>query len=200
MKIYSDFPRARASQIVADVTAIAGIVLFATIGFTLHALITTFADLGRRLEAAGTGFRITMTDAADALGRLPLVGEGVRSPFDGASGAGRALENAGTAQQVLVAQLALLLGLAVAVVPIAIILRYWLRRRIAFARRASAAAALTHVEGGFDLLALRALAAAPPRDVMAVDRNAAEAWRARDERVIRQLAGIALTEAGVRLP
>ena len=198
MKMYSDFPLVRSGQIVADVVAVAAIALFIALGASVHALIVTFADLGRQLEDAGNGFRQTMTDAADTLGDVPLIGQGIRGPFDSASGAGAALEEAGRNQQSAVQTAAVVIGIVIALVPIAITVRYWLLRRIAFARRATEASGLAAMEGGLDLLALRALAARPPAALLAIDRNPTDAWRRGDPVAIRALAALSLREAGVR--
>ena len=198
MKMYSDFPVARSGQIIADLASVAAIVLFVSLGVATHALVVTFADLGRQLEGAGSGFQQTMTDAADRLGDVPLIGSGIRGPFDSASDAGGLLQEAGRSQQAAVEQAAVLIGLTVALVPIALLVRYWLLRRIAFARRASEAAALSRIPGGVDLLALRALATRTPTALLRVADDPAGAWRAGDEPALQALAALALRDAGVR--
>ncbi len=198
MKLYSDSPLLRTAQITGDALAIAAIVFFIALGATVHGLVMTLADFGRQLEGAGTGFQQTMADAADTLGAVPLIGGGVRAPFDSASDAGTVLQDAGRNQQELVGQFALLLAVLVALVPIALVLRYWLLRRLSFARRATAARTLAGSAGGLDLLALRALASRDTSAVLAID-PAAAAWRSGDERVIRALAALSLRESGVRL-
>lgn len=204
MKIYSDAPVARTAQIIADVTALAAITVFVLLGFAVHSFVLTFAAFGRQLEDAGTGFRDTMSDAAETLGNVPLIGGGVRAPFDSASDAGTVLGDAGTQQQALVAQLALVLGLVVALIPIAILVRFWLVRRLAFARAATSARSLSRADGGLELLALSTLAATTTLDsahwraVLAIDNNPVQAWRRGDPLVIEGLANLALRKAGVR--
>ena len=85
------------------------------------------------------GFRETMTEVGDTLGGIPLIGSGIRMPFTAASDAGSALEDAGQSQQELIQQLALTLGVGVALLPILMILALWLVPRIRFARRAGRA-------------------------------------------------------------
>lgn len=199
MRIYSDFPGQRSAQIAGDVFAIAAIAVAIALGAATQALIVTFAELGRQLEGAGGGFRQTMTDAAETLGGVPLIGDGIRGPFDSASDAGGVLQQAGLAQQAAVGQAAVALGLVVALIPIALIVRFWLLRRIAFARRAAEAASLTRSPGGIDLLALRALTTRPPEELLGVAVDPADAWRTRDAPALRALAGLTLRDAGVRL-
>ncbi|WP_394815529.1 hypothetical protein, partial [Clavibacter michiganensis] len=117
MQLYSALPLVRARQIAADTAALAGIVVSVLVGIAVAALIRPLGDLGRSMEESGTRLSGSMTDAADALGRLPLVGDAARGPFEDASGIGSGLVQAGRDQQSLVGTIALVLGLLVALVP-----------------------------------------------------------------------------------
>ncbi len=197
MQIYSASPAARARQVTADVLAVAGIVLFAVLGVVTSTLVSALADLGRGIEDAGQGFQSTMTDAASTLGDLPLVGRGAGAPFQDASDAGAALAAARRDQPQLVLTLAVVAGLLVALLPIALIARYWLARRIAFARRAAAVRALAGVPGGVELLALRSLSHGNDRDLLRISPDPAAGWRRGDAAVVRRLADLALRDSGV---
>jgi hypothetical protein len=197
MQIYSASPPARARQVTADVLAIAGIVLFAVLGIATSTLISALADLGRGIEDAGQGFQSTMTDAASSIGDIPLVGRGAGTPFRNASEAGAALAAAGRDQQQLVHTLAVVAGLAVALLPIALIARYWFARRIGFARRVAAVRALAGSAGGVELLALRALSAGSERDLLRISPDPVAEWRRGDPAVVRRLADLVLRDAGV---
>ncbi|MBT1636581.1 hypothetical protein [Clavibacter michiganensis] len=197
MQLYSALPLVRARQIAADTAALAGIVVSVLLGIAVAALIRPLGDLGRSMEQAGTRLGTAMSDAADSLGGLPLVGDAARGPFEDASGIGAGLEQAGRDQQSLVGTVALLLGLLVALVPIAFIVRHWLLRRISFVRRASAARSLASTPGGTELLALRALSSRKPASLLKAHPDPVAAWRAGDPRVVRQLADLALRDAGV---
>ncbi|MET0303425.1 MAG: hypothetical protein ABW040_05210 [Microbacteriaceae bacterium] len=198
MKLYSDFRARRTAQIAADVVAVVLIGLAIWLGVTVHALIVAIADLGRQIEDAGSGFRETMTDIGDRLGGIPLIGGGVRGPFDAASGAGGALEDAGRAQQDVVSTAATLLGVGVALAPIALILLIWLVPRLRFVRRATEAAAMAKLPQGSEILAMRALLAASARDLAAVDPHPLDRWREGDVRVTRALAQAELRGHGVK--
>ena len=156
MKPYSDFAGRRTAQIVADVIAIALIAAWVWLGVTVYSLIANLAVYGVQLEDAGAGFRETMSQVGENLGSIPLIGPGIRIPFDGASDAGGALEAAGQSQQDAILQLATALGIGIAALPIAMILLLWLLPRIRFVRRAGRARALASGGAGIDLLALRA--------------------------------------------
>ncbi|WP_108250715.1 hypothetical protein [Planctomonas deserti] len=197
MQIYSASPLARARQVTSDVLAVAAIVLFATLGILTSTLISALADLGRGIEDAGRGFQTTMSDAASTIGDIPLVGRGAGTPFRDASEAAAALAAAGRDQQQLVHTLAVLAGLIVALVPIALIARHWLVRRVAFARRASAVRVLAGSRGGVELLALRALSGGSDRDLLAVSPDPVADWRSGNAVVVRRLADLALRDAGV---
>lgn len=199
MKIYSDFAGRRTRQIIGDVVAIAGIGLWVWFGVTVFTLVNGLADWGRQMQEAGAGFEGTMTDIGETLGGIPLIGPGIRLPFDGASGAGAALEEAGRAQQEAVLQLALVLGIGIPLLPILMILAIWLVPRILFIRRAGRATAVVQADAGLDLLALRALTTQKLGAITSVDPDALGAWRRGDPEVVRRLAQLELRSAGVRL-
>ena len=199
MKLYSDYGPRRTRQIFVDVVSLAFIVGWVWLGATIYGLITELAEFGKDMENAGAGFRKTMTEVGENLGGVPLIGPGIRIPFDGASDAGGALETAGQNQQELVHQLALTLGLGVAVLPVLMILFLWLLTRGRFVRRAGRAKALVREGVGIDLLALRALTNQKITTIAKVDVDAMGAWRRGDETVMRRLAGLEMESSGIRL-
>ncbi|MDH6181009.1 hypothetical protein M2152_001191 [Microbacteriaceae bacterium SG_E_30_P1] len=199
MKLYSDFAPRRTRQVLADVTALALIAAWVWLGVTVYGLVAQLAQWGRDVENAGAGFRDTMTEVGENLGSIPLIGPGIRVPFDGASGAGETLEAAGQSQQETVALLATTLGVGIAVLPIVTILLLWLIPRARFVRRAGRVGAIAASSGGIDLLALRALATQRLSVIATVDADAMSAWRRGDEAVMRKLAAIELEASGIRL-
>jgi len=199
MKLYSDFGPRRSRQIVADVTALALIGAWVWLGITVYSLIENLAVYGVQMEDAGAGFRETMAQVGETLGGIPLIGGGIRTPFDGASEAGGALEAAGQSQQVAINQLATVLGIGIAALPILTILLLWLLPRLRFAQRASRAQKLVKSGAGVDLLALRALASQNISALAAVDPDAMAAWRRGDDQVMRKLAALELKSSGVRM-
>lgn len=199
MKLYSDFGPRRTRQIIGDVLALAAIAAWAWLGVTVYQLVENLSAFGVQMEEAGAGFKQTMTEVGDTLGGVPLIGGGIRAPFDGASGAGGALEAAGQSQQVAVNQLATGLGIGIAALPILTILVLWLVPRIRFARRAGRAKAIVKSGAGIDLLALRALATQKISALTTVDPDAMAGWRRGDETVMRALAQLELKSSGVRL-
>src|SRR5690349_1535982 len=83
VKLYSDFGPRRTRQILADLTALAFIVAWVCFGVIVASLISELAAFGEQMEEAGAGFRQTMTDVGGTLGDVPLIGAGIRAPFDG---------------------------------------------------------------------------------------------------------------------
>lgn len=199
MKIYSDFAARRTRQIIADVLALGAIALWVWFGYTVFTLINNLAVFGVQMEDAGAGFRETMTEVGETLGGVPLIGPGIRLPFDGASAAGGSLEEAGRVQQEAVLQLATTLGIGTAALPVLTILIVWLVPRILFIRRAGRATAIVTADAGLDLLALRALTTQKLSAISSIDPDALGAWRRGEPEVVRRLAQLELKSSGVRL-
>jgi hypothetical protein len=199
MKIYSDFAARRTRQIIADVLALGAIGLWVWFGYTVFTLINNLAVFGVQMEDAGAGFRETMTEVGETLGGVPLIGPGIRLPFDGASAAGGSLEEAGQAQQEAVLQLATTLGIGTAALPVLTILIVWLVPRILFIRRAGRVKAIVTADAGLDLLALRALTTQKLSAITSIDADALGAWRRGEPEVVRRLAQLELKSSGVRL-
>jgi hypothetical protein len=199
MKLYSDYAGHRTRQVIFDILAAAAITAWAWLGFTIYTLVMNLSDFGVQMEDAGAGFRENMAEVSEAPGGVCLIGDGIKAPFDAASDAGANLEAAGQAQQVAVQQLALGLGLGIAVLPILTILIFWLVPRIRFVRRAGTAKALLGSDASIDLLALRALSNQKLGAIARLDADPAGAWRRNDPAVIRSLANLELKSAGVRL-
>lgn len=199
MKIYSDFAGRRTRQIIADILALGAIALWVWFGHTVFTLVAGLAEFGVQMEDAGAGFRQAMTDVGETLGGVPLIGPGIRLPFDGASAAGGSLEEAGQAQQDAVLQLATTLGIGTATLPVLTILIVWLVPRVLFIRRAGRTKAAVTADAGLDLLALRALATQKLSAIAQIDADALGAWRRGDPEVVRRLAQLELKSSGVKL-
>ncbi|RFA16668.1 hypothetical protein B7R22_04160 [Subtercola boreus] len=195
--LYSAQPRRRALQLVADASAMVSIISFVVLSVMAGVLLNSLAALGRGIEDAGTWLRGTMTDAADSLGGIPLIGPGASSPFRSAGDAGTMLADAGQRQQQLIGEASLVVGIIVAVVPIIAILLLWLRPRIRFVRRAAQSRLLSQTAAGRDLLALRALVGFRPEALLSLAPDPVAAWRAGDPRTIGALSALELRQAGV---
>ncbi len=198
MSLYSDYPAARTRQIVADVAGLVMVMIVIAVASAVTAAIRALGSFGRDLEAAGNDFQNGLTDAAEALGDVPLIGDGIRGPFDAAAGAGAAVAEAGRGQQQFVEVVALSTGWAVALVPLLLLTLLWVLPRVRFARRSSALRRMIANGMSADTLAARAVARAPLAQLVAVHPDPAAAWRANDPQLVRALAGVELRRAGIR--
>ena len=88
MNLYSDYSAVRTRQIIADVVGLVMVIIVIAVASAVTAAIRTLGSFGRDLETAGSDFQNGLTDAADALGDVPLIGDGIRGPFDAAASAG----------------------------------------------------------------------------------------------------------------
>ena len=100
----------------------------------------------------------------------------------------------------VVGQIALLLGVGTALVPIALVALLWLPRRLAFVRRAGAARRHLDAAADLDLFALRAVTGQPMHRLATVSDDPAGAWRRRDPAVVTRLAELELRDMGLRMP
>ena len=131
---------------------------------------------------------------------VPLVGDKVAKPFDGAGGAAEGLAEAGQAQVHAVETLAFWLGLAVALIPILLARVLYLPSRVRFVRRATAGQRFLDSHADLDLFALRAMARQPLHVLAGIHDDPAGAWRKGDSEVIAALARVELRSVGLREP
>ncbi|GAA1772364.1 hypothetical protein [Luedemannella helvata] len=197
MKLYAETGRVRTRQLFTDVCVVVWIAFWIWASFQLHDLIMSLAGPGERAQSAGEGLAGNLSDAGGKAGNLPLVGGVLATPFNNAAEAARSLADAGRELQVAVERIAYAASLLVVIVPLALVVLGWLPWRVRWMRRASAAAALRDEPAGVDMLALRALARRPLRQLVACDPNAAKAWRDGDPEVVRALAAMELASMGL---
>ena len=200
MKLYSDIAGRRTVQVLADVAVVAWVWLWVRAGIRVHDATLTLAEPGRRLEAAGAGFRGQMTEAGDSVGGLPLLGDRVAQPFRSAAGIGTEFETAGTDLVQAVERFALLLGVTTAAAPILIVTATWFLLRWRFVRRATAAQRFVDGAPDLDLFALRAMANQPMTRLARISEDPAGAWRRQDPDTVRALAVLELRDCGLRPP
>ena len=200
MILYAQTPGRRARQLVADLLVIGWAVLWVRAGFWVHEVVGRLAAPGRTLEDAGSSLSDSLSSAGDTVARVPLVGDDARAPFSAAGGAADSIARAGVEVQDGANQLALLLGLTIAAVPVLLVVTLWLVARVRFVSRARAAARILDSAADLDLFALRALATQPVRALARVSDDPADAWRRRDAEVVRALASLELGALGLRAP
>ena len=200
MILYAQTPWRRARQLLGDLLVLGWVVLWVRVGQWVYDVVGQLAAPGRTLEDAGSSLAESLTSAGDTVARVPLIGDDVRAPFTAAGGAADSIAAAGVEVQEGVHQMALLLGLTVAAVPILLVAGVWLVVRARFVSRARAAGRILDSAADLDLFALRALATQPVRALARVSDDPANAWRRRDPEVVRSLAALELRSLGLREP
>jgi len=200
MKLYADAPVRRSLQLAGDLLLVVWVVGWLKVADVVHDATLGLAAPGRKIEAAGGGLASRLREAGSAVGEVPLVGDDVRSPFDGAGRAADQIAAAGTSQVQAVQHLAFWLGLCVAAIPIAVMVVGYLPRRWRFARQATAARRFVDSSADLALFALRAMANQPMHRLARVSDDPVAAWRDGDPDVVRALAALELEESGLRVP
>jgi hypothetical protein len=200
MKLYADLAPRRARQVAGDLLLVGWVLVWVSFGRAVHDAVVALGAVGEQVESAGGSLAGHLGDAGQTAAGVPLVGDELRAPFDRAAGAAQALAEAGREQQEVVAQLGLLLGLATALVPIAVLALLWLPRRVAFVRLAAATRRHLDAAEDLDLFALRAMARQPMHRLARVGGDPVGGWRRGDAGVVHRLADLELREMGLRVP
>ena len=151
---------------------------------------------GRATATAADEMAGQFRDVEGRVGGIPGVGDDLAAPFRGAADAAGSLAAAGRSQAETVADVALLLSIAVFLVPVLLVAVLYVPLRVRFARRASAAQRLADADPA--LLALRALANRPLRTLTEISDDPVGAWRDGDPAVVRGLADLELRALGLR--
>jgi len=195
VKLYAETPGLRTRQLVGDLAVLAWTAAWVAAGVALYRLVEKLAVPGQRVEQAGSSFAGDIAEIQQKVGRLPVVGGELQDPFGRLAGVGRTLAAAGVTQQEVVHQLALWLGVVVAVVPIVALLLVWLPSRVSWAREAGAASRLRMDGADLELFAIRAVANRPLRDLHRVTPDPAGDLRAGE---YQALADLELRALGLR--
>ena len=200
MKVYADGPVRRTRQMLGDVLLVLWVVLWLELANVVHDATLALARPGREIEAAGEGLADRLRDAGSAVGDVPLVGDQVRSPFEGAERAADQIADAGTAQVEAVEHLAFWLGITVGALPILLVVLVYVPLRLRFVREASAGQRFIDASPDLDLFALRAMSHQPMHRLARVSPDPVRAWREGDADVVRALAVLELKDAGLTPP
>ena len=200
MKTYSDLPVRRALQVAGDLLLVFWLWLWVSIADSVHDATLGLARPGRQIDESATGLAGRLRDAGESISGVPVVGDDVQKPFEGAGGAADNLAAAGRAQVEAVQTLAFWLGIAVALIPILIALAVYLPPRIRFVRRATAGRRFLDSAADLDLFALRAMTNQPLHVLARVSDDPAGGWRDRDPDVVRRLAALELKDCGLHPP
>jgi hypothetical protein len=198
MRFYAERPLRVARQLFADIAVIAWVWLVVTFAQAAQNLVDRLQGPAGSLTSAGQTVRDTFAAAANSASQIPLVGEDLAKALNVGTGAGESLAAAGQRQAQLIHTVGLwaaILIVAFAAVPVVLL---WLYVRLRYARTAGSAVVARARD--LDLLALRALAHQPTRQLLRVSGDPAAAWRRDDTAVVRDLAMLELSALGLRSP
>ncbi|ONI75528.1 hypothetical protein BWI15_06680 [Kribbella sp. ALI-6-A] len=200
MKLYSAVRTQRFWQVFGDLMLLGWIAFCTALGLAVFRITNALGYPGRKAASAGDSLAEDLRNMSGPVGKVPVVGDELRAPIDGAAGAAVRLADAGREQAHAVEQLAYLLAGVTIGLPVLFALLIWLPRRIRFSRRATAAQKFIDNAADLDLFALRAMANQPMHKLARISPDPVTAWRDRDSVVIAQLADLELRSSGLRAP
>lgn len=198
MRFYAERPLRVAGQLLVDVLVISWAWLVVTFAQAAQNLVDQLQGPAGALTSAGQTVRDTFAGAARTASGIPIVGDDLAKALGVGTGAGDSLAAAGQRQAQLIHTVGLWAAIAIvafAAVPVVLV---WLFVRLRYARTAGSAVAARARD--LDLLALRALATQPTRQLLRVAADPAAAWRRDDTAVVRDLAVLELRALGLRAP
>jgi hypothetical protein len=194
---YATTPGRLLAQLFSDIVVVIWTFVWALVGLAVHSAVSTIADVGRQFGGGADGVANSLKSAGHSAANIPLVGDAVSKPLTAASQAAVDIAGAGHNLDTTATWLAVVLALAVAAPPILGVVVPWLALRIRFFRRKRNVSALAATPAGEQLLALRALANRPLRQLAEVSADPVGAWRRDDFGTIRGLAALELRSAGI---
>ncbi|MFT4265067.1 MAG: hypothetical protein QM572_16910 [Nocardioides sp.] len=200
MKLYADMPARRVGQVLTDVAAVAFVVVCLVVARKVHEAALKLAAPGRTIESSANDLAGRLRDAGSTLSDVPLVGDAASKPFDGASGAAEGLATGGENLVRAATTFANWIGVTVFLIPVLLLLIYYLPARVRFVRRATAGQRFIDSGADLDLFALRAMAHQPLHVLARIDDDPAGAWRRGDVAVLDRLAELELRDVGLRPP
>jgi hypothetical protein len=198
VKFYADRLSTAIPQLLTDIIVVLWVYLWIRAGLWVQDMVQKLGVPGQKLESAGGGIADNLAEAGGKVGRVPLVGDDLVKPFNGAADAARSLADAGRETQDVVDRLAVIVALAAVAVPLALVLFVWLPRRLRWMHRAGVAKAVRDQPAGRDLLALRALASQPLNRLAKLGPDIAQSWRNGDAEAVDALAELELRKLGLR--
>jgi hypothetical protein len=200
MALYASSPALRFRQMTAD----AGVAVWAVLWWLVSRLVVeaidAVAEPARRTAQAAERLRGDLGAAADSTGSVPVAGPELRRPFDSAVTTMDQIVVAAQDQVTTIERLAAGAGLLVFLLPVALVVLFWLPSRIRFARRSGALRRLGERPEDLELLALRALATQPPDRLAAISKDPVGDWRDRNWPVVVALAGLERASVGLPVP
>jgi hypothetical protein len=140
IKLWSELPRARSREMLADVTTLVWVVFWGIVVWRLFEFLSSFAEAGRSVQAGGQTMVQGGRDLGESLAGLPLVGTQARDiARDAFAGAGTPLTAFGTELERFIFVIAVVIALLLALVTLQPWLARYLPWRLGRLRRVRAA-------------------------------------------------------------
>jgi hypothetical protein len=196
--MYADRLTTAVRQLLTDIFIVIWVYLWIRAALWVHAMVLKLGVPGEKMQSSGTSLADNLADAGGKVGRVPLVGDQLTKPFNGAADAARSLADAGRQQQEIIGNVALIVALTVVALPLALVLFGWLPLRLRWMRRAGVASRVRNEPAGRDLLALRALAGRPLNQLTKLGPDIAQSWRNGDAAAVDALAALELSDLGLK--
>ena len=200
MGIYAKRPARMIGQLFGDGFVLLWTVGWAIVGIFVHRVIEVLATPARETARTATRLAENFREAAAEAAKVPVAGEQMRRPLDAAAVTLGNLITSANDQVASIERLALIVGWLVFLIPVTIVVAFWLPRRIRFYRQARASQVFLDALPDLDLFALRAMAAQPLYVLAEISDDPVKAWRSGDQAVINQLAELELRRNGLQLP
>lgn len=188
MALYAPPSAKLARQLALDALVVTWCVGWWVVGRATDAAIRGLAAVPRSAEQSGRDLQQRLNEAAEAAGRVPVAGESLRAPLDDIAGSVNGLIAGSVDLTAQLENLATIAGLTGFLLPVLLVVPFWLWYRIRFVRDSRAVAALIASGTATEWLALRAVTRQPLRRLAKVTDDPAGAWRAGDPAVIARLA------------
>ncbi len=200
MGFYAQRPGRLIGQLLGDAFVLLWAVVWAVVAVVVDRTVSLLTGPARQTARTAENLAKNFSDAAGQAGQVPGLGNRLRQPFDAASGSLGDLITAANQQVETIDRVATLAGWLTFLVPVTVLVAFWLPRRIRFHRRAQAAQAFLDSTADLDLFALRAMASQPLHVLAGISPDPVAAWRAGDRAVIDRLAEVELRQTGLVLP
>jgi hypothetical protein len=117
MMLYADRRGPAGRQFVSDVGVLVWVGSWSWVATKVYGLVETLAVPGKKLEDAATGIAVGLSNAGDRVGNVPGVEDALASPLDKVASSAQSLAEAGREQHQSVHQLAIVIVVALLVVP-----------------------------------------------------------------------------------
>ncbi|MEU7905212.1 hypothetical protein [Actinoplanes sp. NPDC049118] len=196
--MYADRLPTAVRQLLTDLLVVFWVYAWIRAGIWVNDTVEKLGVPGQKLQEAGTGIAGNLGDISSKVGRVPVVGDDLTTPFTRAADAANSLAEAGRQQQEMVDNLALAISLLIVAAPLALVLFVWLPLRLRWMRRAGVASKVRDEPAGQDLLALRALATRPLNELTKLGPDIAQSWRNGDAAAVQALAALELRDMGLK--